>query len=156
MVEQTPMNEPESKPDEKPPPPKAADPPGPLGTNIKGDGAPDGFGLSGSPGGGFFGGGSAGRAGSKYGWYAGQVQAKIAEALRNDPRTRDAAMRIQVRIWPDLTGRVTRAQLQGSTGDSAVDEEIKNQILTGMQLQEPPPEGMPTPIILRLTALRPN
>jgi hypothetical protein len=65
-------------------------------------------------------------------------------------------MMIEVRVWPDVTGRITRAKLNNSTGDSALDALIRDEILTGIQMSEPPPEGMPTPIIMRITARRPN
>ena len=52
--------------------------------------------------------------------------------------------------------RVTRASLVSSTGDPAVDAAIKADVLTGLQLDAPPPEGMPLPIVMRLTARRPN
>ena len=152
MVEQTPINEPEAKPE-----PKAEAPPD-LGTNIKGDGPSDGFGLNGSNGSGRLGGQANGRgSGSRWGWYAGQVQTRIADALRNNRKTRTASISsLQIRIWPDNTGRVTRAQLVASTGDASVDEAIKSEVLNGLQLQEPPPVGMPTPIVLRMSARRPN
>ena len=145
---------PEDKPVAKPEPVKAPDDPAPLGTNIKGDGP--GSGLANGPGGSgnTLGTGPGGKGGSRFGWYAGQVQAKIAEALRNNPKTKSATMRIEVRIWPDSTGRITRAQLAGSTGDAGLDSAIQNNILTGLQLQEPPPSGMHFPIVLRLTATR--
>jgi protein TonB len=60
-------------------------------------------------------------------------------------------MSLQVRVWPDSGGRITRAQLVGSSGNPAVDQAIKNQVLTGLQLQAPPAD-MPVPIVLRLTA----
>jgi hypothetical protein len=53
-------------------------------------------------------------------------------------------------------GRIARAELAGSTGDPAVDAAIKNQVLTGLQLQEAPPSGMPLPIVMRITERRPN
>jgi len=161
MVEQKQMMEPETKP-EKPEakrdePPKAHDKaPGPLGLNAKGEGAGDAFGLVGKPGGnGFFGDGGGG-GGTRWGWYAGEVQARVEDALQRNPRTRSAAGRLQVRIWPDTTGRIARAELTGSTGDPGVDAAIKNQVLTGLQLQEPPPSGMPLPIVMRITERRPN
>jgi hypothetical protein len=145
------VNEPEQKPQEKP-----KDEPPALGTNIKGDGPSDGFGLGSSGNGGFLGGGGK-KGGSRWGWYAGQVQAKIGDALRGNRKTRSASISgVQIRIWPDATGRITRAQLSGSTGDPSVDEAIKSEVLTGLQLQEPPPAGMPSPIVLRLSARRPN
>lgn len=147
--------------DEKPPDPKPKDEPPPtnLGTNIKGPGGSDGFGLGTSGNGGGLGlgtGGNGGRQGSKWGWYAGQVQSKVAEALRQHPGTKAASMSVKVRIWADMTGRVTRAQLDASTGDATLDRTLQDKVLTGLRLAEPPPEGMPMPIILRLSARRSN
>ena len=147
MVAET---QPEEKPQEAP---KPVDAPPTLGTNLKGEG-PGMSGLGASGNGGGFGGGG-GRGGSKWGWYAGQVQRSVADALRRNSKTKTASMKIQVRIWPDKTGRITRAQLDGTTGDSKLDAAIQNEVLTGLQLQEPPPQGMPAPIVLRLTARRP-
>jgi TonB family protein len=65
-------------------------------------------------------------------------------------------MMIEVRVWPDATGRITRAKLDRSTGDAALDAAIRDEALSGLQLQQPPPEGMPTPIVLRVSARRPN
>ncbi|MEO8350649.1 MAG: TonB C-terminal domain-containing protein [Chthoniobacteraceae bacterium] len=150
MIEQAPIDEPEDKPQDDPPP--APD----LSTGLQGDGPPDGFGLSGRGGAGSGFGGSGRRGGSKWGWYAGQVQSKIQEAMRNNRRTRNANLRIEVRIWAEQTGRINRAQLSGSTGDPAIDAALRNEVLSGLQLQEPPPKGMPMPIVLRITARRPN
>jgi hypothetical protein len=148
MDEQT--FQPEDKPVEEPP--KPPDQP-PIGTNIKGDGTANSFGLGNSGGNGF---GSRAGSASRFGWYAGQVQSKISEALRNNRKTHTAEMSIRARIWPDATGRITRAQLAGSTGDPSLDSVIQNEVLSGLQLREPPPAGMPLPIVLQLTARRPH
>src|SRR5262249_10355899 len=130
-------------------------PPPDLGTGLKGDGPGNDFGLGNGSGNNVIG-GNNGSGGGKWGWYASQVQGRVADAMRQNSRTRGATMRVEVRIWPDRSGRVTRAQLVQSTGDAAMDNVIKNEVLTGLQLQEPPPAGMPMPIVLRLTAKRPN
>jgi protein TonB len=160
MIEQKQMVEPETKPnkpDDKPKDePKKQAPQGPLGLNMKGDGKSDSFGLVGRPGGNGLLNGGGGGGGTRWGWYANQVRAKIEDALRQNRQTRDASLRVQVRIWADSTGRVTRAQLAGSTGNSAIDSAITNEVLTGLQLPEAPPSDMPMPIVLRLTAQRPN
>jgi TonB family protein len=148
MVEQAPVTEEDTKPEQ----PKEAPPD--LGTGITGNG-PDAFGLSGRGSGGIGRTGSAGSH-SKWGWYAAQVQSGIADALRRNKRTRSANLRVTVRVWPDASGRITRAKLGESTGDAALDKAIANDVLAGLQLQEPPPAGMPTPIVLRITAHRPN
>jgi outer membrane biosynthesis protein TonB len=153
MVEQEPVIE------EEPPPQAAApeQPPSDLTTNLKGDG-PNNFGLAagnGRGGGGQIGGTGSGRGGSKFGWYASGVQSVVADALRRHPSTRNSSLSLKIRIWPDATGRVTRAQLVESTGSPALDETLKNQILTGLQLKQGPPADMPLPIVLRLTARKP-
>ncbi len=147
----------EEKPEEKPPEDnKPADDPPPLGTGIKGDGPPDGFGLNGS-GTGRIGGTGAGGSRSKFGWYGGQVQRAVREALSAHRKTRNAKFSgIEVRIWPDAsTGRITRVSLSPSTGDAALDAAIREEVLGGLQLQQPPPEGMPAPIVMRINARRP-
>jgi outer membrane biosynthesis protein TonB len=140
-------------------PPKADNPPPTaLATGIKGDGPGMGLASSGNGlgGGNLIGGtGTGGATGSKWGWYAGQVQSKIADALRHHPKTKTASISgLQVRIWPDTTGRITRASLAGSTGQADVDAAIEREILSGLQLQEPPPAGMKLPIVLRVSAKR--
>lgn len=145
-------------PEEPKPDPAPADPaPAPMGTNLQGDG-PDAFGLAHGSGNGMIGGNGRGRGGtgSKYGAYASQVQSRVVDALRNHKKTRSAALTVKVRVWADSTGRVTRATLSGTSGDAKVDSAIRDEILTGLQLQNPPPEGMPMPIVMRISATRPN
>ena len=148
MVEQAPVDDKEQKPDDKPPEAAA------VTTSIVGNG-PDAFGLKAGNGGNYLGGNGGSHQGSKWGWYAGQVQTSIADALRKNPLTRSAALSLKVRIWPDVTGRVTRAKLAETTNDQKLDAAITDALI-GLQLKEAPPAGMPTPIVLRITAHRPN
>jgi len=147
----------ETQPEAAPEPAQAPEEAAPMGSNIQGEGS-DAFGLRGKGGGGMIGGTGKGQGGSgtKWGWYAGQVQSRVTEALAKHRRTRSASLNLKVRIWADNTGRVTRASLIDSTGDAALDQALQSEILTGLQLQEPPPEDMPMPIVMRITAKRPN
>jgi periplasmic protein TonB len=156
MIEQVPVNETETKPVEASKPEAPASDSPALGTSIQGNGSPDGFGLSGGD---SFGGGTGGKgstisrgSSSRWGWYASQVQNSISQALQSNTNTRTANFRVDVQIWSDRTGRITRAHLVRSTGDTALDDAITNNVLAGLVLQEPPPDGMPMPIVLRLTA----
>ena len=142
--------QPEEHPEQEPP--KPPDQP-PIGTNIKGDGSSNAFNLGGSSGAGL-GNGAANR--SRFGWYAGQVQARVSEALRNNRKTRTAELTVRAQIWSDSNGRVIRARLAGSTGDPGLDNAIRDEVLTGLQLSEAPPAGMPMPIVLQLNAKRPR
>jgi TonB family protein len=147
MVEQEPVPDDEPPPDNTPPEAPSED----LSTGIAGNG-PGMEGLGSGNGNGKIGGTGRKGGGSKFGWYAAKVQTSIAEALRRHPSTRNAKMVLQVRVWPDSNGRITRAQLVGSSGNPAVDQAIKSQILTGLQLPQAPPADMPVPIVLRITA----
>ncbi|HVM59338.1 MAG TPA: TonB C-terminal domain-containing protein [Verrucomicrobiae bacterium] len=160
MIAQVPVVDMETKPDNTTKTETPADDSPGLATSIQGDGSGDGFGLhAGNNGLGFGTGktttGTGGR-GSRWGWYAGQVQSAISQALQNDKNTRTADFRIEARIWADQAGRITRAHLAGSTGNAALDNALTNQVLIGLILQEPPPDGMPMPIVLRLTARHSN
>jgi len=154
MVEQTPVAA-EEKPAEAPKP-KAADAPAPLGTGLKGDGpGMSGLGGGSGEGGGVFGGGGGG-GGSKWGFFAGQVQSRVAQALRANKTTKSANLTAKVRIWVDSNGRITRAKLDDTTGDRSLDSALEREVLTNLQLTNPPPQGMPMPIVMRVTGRRPN
>lgn len=155
MIDQEPVDANEEKQDE----PKPADEPPPIATGVSGNGPADGFGLSGRGGGPLIGGSGNGNRGnrSKWGWYAGQVQSRVTDSLRQNRKTRAARLEgMKVRIWADPNGRVTRAQLTDSSGNPQVDQAIQGEVLSGLQLSEPPPAGMPMPIVLRLNARRPH
>ena len=151
MMRQEQLNEDDVKPE----PQEAASPT--IGTNVTGNGPADGFGL-GSNKNGFLGNGSKSpRANaSKFGWYASMMIKSFTEALNRNPRTKNASFDIEAKIWSDAGGRVTRAKLMSTTGDLAVDEAIKNEVLNGFQLKNPPPDDMPMPITMRLKAQRTN
>lgn len=134
MVEQTPVDVNEQKPDESPSAPTPD-----LGTSITGSGGADAFGLGSNRTSDGAGVGGKRASSSRFGWYAAQVQATVSDLLRNHPKTRLASFQIEVRLWPDLTGRITRAKLVGSTGNASMDEAIKTEVLAGLQLREPPP-----------------
>jgi protein TonB len=100
---------------------------------------------------------SNGGAGTRFGLYAAQVQSGIKEALLQNSRTRTASISgVVIRIWVDNTARITRAQLVGTMGDPSLDSAITNEVLTGLQLKEPPPADMPMPIVVRVTTHLPS
>ena len=150
MVMQPPVQKNEVKPKEVAKDlPKPPGPPAPAAS-----GPPSDFGLAGAGGSG--GSGDGGGGGSRWGWYAGEVQAAIVDALRRNDKTRGAQLLLKVRIWSDTNGLVTRAELIGTSGDSELDRAIRNDVLTGLHLQEPPPQGMPMPIVMLIREQRPS
>jgi periplasmic protein TonB len=148
---------PEDKPLEKPKdePVKDAkneEPPGPLSLDAKAVGPGDLFNLGGKPGGSPYGGGGGG--GSRWGWYASIVTSQMQAVLNANPKTRFAAMRVQIRLWADSSGHVSKVQLVSSTGDAEIDAAIRNDVFANMTLREPPPKDMPMPIVTMVTARR--
>ena len=51
-----------------------------------------------------------------------------------------------------LQGRITRVQLLSSAGTPELDAAVRDEVLGGLTLREPPPKDMPMPIITRVTA----
>lgn len=161
MIEQPKMVEPEikqDKPIEKPKDEPAKDakndqPPGPLSLDAKPTGPGDLFGLGGKPGGSPYGGGGGG---SRWGYYTSVVTGQMEAALQANPRTRNAVMELQVRIWADASGRITRVVLTPSTGNAELDSIIRDQVLGNLVLREPPPKDMPMPIVTKVTERRPT
>jgi protein TonB len=162
MIEQPKMAEPEfkeEKPVDKPKDEPAKDakndePPGPLSLDAKAVGPGDLFNLGGKPGGSPYGGGGGG--GSRWGWYSTIVTDQATAALRANPKTRNMATQIQVRLWADASGRVTRVTISPSTGDAELDAIIRDEVLGRLMLREPPPKDMPMPVVTRVTARRPS
>ena len=162
MIEQPKMAEPEfkeEKPVDKPKDEPAKDakndePPGPLSLDAKAVGPGDLFNLGSKVGGNPYGGGGGG--GSRWGWYSTIVTEQATAALRANPKTRNMATQIQVRLWADGTGRVTRVAISPSTGDAELDAIIRDEVLGRLMLREPPPRDMPMPVVTRVTARRPS
>jgi periplasmic protein TonB len=132
---------------------KNEEPPGPLSLDAKAVGPGDLFNLGSKPGGSPYGGGGGG---SRWGWYASIVQSQIETALRANNKTRNATMQVQIRLWADSSGRVSRIELASSTGDAELDAAIRNDVLGNLTLREPPPKDMPMPLVTRVTARRPS
>jgi len=132
---------------------KNEEPPGPLSLDAKAVGPGDLFNLGGKPGGNPYGGGGGG---SRWGWYASLVTSQVQEALRANPRTRNMSARIEIRLWADGFGHVTRVQLTPSTGNAELDAAIRDDVLGRLMLREPPPKDAPMPMVTRVTGQRPS
>lgn len=144
--------------------PRPASPPaGPLALATEGEGPGDAFNLAGNPGGrgllsgGGLGDGSGdglGGGGSRFGWYYAQLATEIEDAFRHHKQLTSASARVELRVWVDPDGRISKVQLVRSTGDPKVDEAIQS--VVGLRLREPPPRDIPMPMVARLTARRPQ
>ena len=87
--------------------------------------------------------------------YAGTAATRIADAMRRHSKLKHSNLSIKAKVWIDSTGRITRATTE-STGDGALDAALRDEVLAGMQLSGPPPQGMKMPLNLKLNARRPG
>lgn len=149
----------QNQPDNQPPP--GAD----LGVEGEGGSGSDGFGLVAKGkgagrditlGGGGGGGGGGNRLSlmARYGWYNGKIQDEIKKKVRkhldqsgNAPKGKFEA---RVHLVLDRQGTVVRSRITLSSGNDLMDKAIANS-LAGLKISQPPPEGMPSGMTIRLT-----
>ena len=149
-VENTPpkMTDPTPSPaPAKPSPPKANPaPPGQPLTGEAGAGA-NPYGLAVGNGGGntIGGGGGEGGGGNGFGAFAGKLTGSIQSALQRNERTRFLKGRLELRLWLNEGGQITRAQVKNSSGDAGVDEAIR-QVINGLFAGDRAPSSMPQPV----------
>lgn len=146
-----------------PPPPQNAPSGGRLSLAAEATGEGDAFNLAGNPGGrgllsggalgdGTGGIGSGGGPGSRYAGYYANLASQIEDAYRQSKRVSTASARVEIRVWADSSGRISRVELVRSTGDPELDDSIRS--VVGLRLREPPPPDIPMPMLARFTARR--
>jgi TonB family protein len=134
-----------------------------LGVDSDGTAGSDGFGLvarkGGTPlttiGGGGGGGGQGASLMAKYGWYTAMLQEalrkKVMDCLgrqKGIPRGKHETV-VKVVIHGD--GKICDFEIVGSSGISAVDEAVRDALIS-TRLGEPPPEGMPKAMKIKITS----
>lgn len=140
------------KPLDAPPEAKPQEP-GPPALDAKGEGPGDAFGLAGRQGGSDYlgGGGIGGGGGSPFGRYAALVQQRAQDAVEQQKKLRSTRYRVMVKLWFAADGRLERAELVRSTGNEEVDRLLTEALNDMAKLPEPPPKGMPQPVVLRVS-----
>jgi len=89
----------------------------------------------------------------KYNWYSQMVETEIRKIVMKHldekgglPRGKLQAL---VRVSFDMNGTVTKYRIVGSSGNHKMDEAV-NQSLKKLRISEPPPEGMPRTMQIRV------
>lgn len=131
-----------------------------LGVDSEGGAGSDGFGLVGKKGGRAItlgGGGGSGMSKlallTKYGSYTRKIQEEIKVQVKNhlnrDGGIPKGKLEVVVRIVLDAGGRVVKHELVETSGNSKMDEALKS-TLARIRISEPPPEGMPAGMTVRI------
>ena len=82
--------------------------------------------------------------------YATSVKGELQRFLAKNKELRQHAYKVDLLIWVTREGRVSRFELQGSSGETDVDDLIRQSLATMESFSGAPPEKMPQPIQLRL------
>jgi TonB family protein len=149
-----PKPEPEPEKEPEPAPESSDEPPGDqLGVDGEGGAGSDAFGLAARKGGRSLLGGSSG---SLIHWYGGQIKRVLEGELHTllaDTHARKTSYAVVLNIWIGPEGRLSRVELSGGSGKPEVDQALREALpKLRLEMQKPPPQGMPQPVKIRLNA----
>jgi protein TonB len=88
----------------------------------------------------------------QFSWYTGMLKTQIEDALAKDKKLASGDYKVVVKVWVSKNGRIERYELSGSSGKPETDELIKTALGEMPPLSEGPPQDMPQPVKLRVTA----
>ena len=136
------------------------------GPGGSGRGGGSGSGKGGEGGPPRIGGGGSGRAGgggservsllNKYGWYTQIVKTEISKKVQKQLDEKGGSfprgkLQTLIRVSVDGKGSVVDCGIVGSSGNHEMDEAVK-QCIGDIRISEPPPDGMPRTMIIRVTS----
>ena len=140
--EEVKIDEPQpTPPEDAPPPPAGGIPDGPEGGMQTDLAAGSGIGIGGGPGG----------AGDRRAWYSRLITRQMEEELRRSKSLQGKDYRVAAQIWFNAAGAVSRVQFDQGTGDSALDEALRQEIMQ-VSLRDPLPSDLPQPVRLRVVS----
>ncbi len=148
IEEPQPEQEPEPTPEQADEPPAAE-----LGLDAEGAAGSDAFGLAAHKGGrSILGGGG----GNSIIWYGGQVKRQLEDSLQDllaDTPAAKSSYTVEIDVWVDAEGHFQRSELSSGSGKTDVDQAIRAALpRIKASIGKLPPENMPQPIRIRLTA----
>lgn len=138
--EEVKLDQPQPPQPEAPPPPPGGIPDGPAGGMATDLAAGSGIGI---------GGGGAGD--ERRSWYSNMISRQLEDELRRAKRLQGKDYKVVAQIWFNPSGGVSRVKLDKGTGDSELDEALRQEILR-VSLRDPLPDDIPQPVRLRVVS----
>ena len=156
QVEPEPVPE-EPTPVEEPTPEEPPSPSQDLSEAMQIDGEAqagnDAFNIGAGSGGGMGGSGAGAAGNATYGQY---LSYAFQRKLRENRDIRHLSYRVEVNLWLDPDGRVTRVEMLSSSGDQDVDRRIVNALRDMDALDQKPPRSLTLPVRMSLQGRRPG
>ncbi|MCU0588426.1 MAG: TonB C-terminal domain-containing protein [Syntrophobacteraceae bacterium] len=126
-----------------------------LGVDAEGGAGSDGFGLVGNKGGRSLVGGGGAELMRQYAGYLKVVQdelrKRVQEVMERNGGIPRGKLQATVKIQLDQRGTVVHYQILASSGDSRMDQALRD-ALGGSSISQPPPEGMPRRVNIRISS----
>lgn len=88
----------------------------------------------------------------QFAWYTDLIKNQIEDAMAKDKTLANGSYKVVVKVWVAASGRIQRYELVGSSGDAEKDALVRKALDGLPPLAESPPNDMPQPIKLRVTA----
>ncbi|SPF31230.1 conserved exported hypothetical protein [Syntrophobacter sp. SbD1] len=137
------------KPDEKPAGKQ-------LGLDAEGTAGGDAFGLLGNKGGSGLIGGGGGGAGSPFGRYGRlleeELNRKVRKRLEGSGGIPKGKLQLMVQIDVDDRGRIVKFRIVSPSGDAKLDSVVREALKHDGPISQPPPEGMPGGVNVRISS----
>jgi protein TonB len=136
---------------EQPQPETASDQPpagDQLGLDAEGGAGGDAFGLIGKKGGRDL----LASGGDRFAWYGSALKDDLLSFLSEHQDIRQRAYSVNVRLWLDGKGSVTRVALSSSTGDRDLDRVLQTLLGSMEKVAQAPPADMPQPVQIRIVS----
>ena len=90
--------------------------------------------------------------GAKFNWYAGLLKSQIETALGKDQKLKEGQYKLVVTVWLKANGDIEKLDVVQSDAQPEIEKAVKMALDNMPAMRESPPEGMPQPIKLRITA----
>jgi protein TonB len=87
----------------------------------------------------------------RYGYYASEIERYLQEALSKQDELRNRDYTAIVKVWVDDQGRITRCDLEESTGNKQTDQQLVNTLTDSCEIPKAPPKEMPQPVTIKIT-----
>lgn len=174
----TPLPPPPPPPKEKPPEPKKTEEPKPVDEkpmdqpqkpvdspkpmndvakqitmNTDAQAGGDAFNIGAGSGGGMV--GSGGGTGTGTGSYDQYLGFAIQQAIQRDERTSHLVFEVRANIWLDAEGKLTRAELAGSSGNTRTDDALLEVLRAMPRIDVAPPSSLSYPVRVVIRGKRP-
>ena len=138
--EEVKIDQPQPPQPEAPPPPAGGIPDGPAGGMATDLAAGSGIGI---------GGGAA--TDDRRNWFSRMISRQLEDDLKRAKSLQGKDYRVVAQIWFNSTGAVSRVQIDKGTGDSALDDALRQEIMQ-VSLRDPLPNDIPQPVRLRVVS----